>query len=71
MHLKQNAVNFIIQLAAIATGLLGLAYIIAPRAVHRYELKFASTSDEPSQRMIWVYRFLGIGLITISISHIV
>lgn len=71
MHLKQNVVNFIIRLATIATGLLGLAYVIVPRTVHRYELHFVSTPREPSQRTIWVYRFLGIGLITISISHIV
>lgn len=63
--------SVLIQLAALGTALLGAVYIVIPRKMHPYSLRYGRSNDPPiSKTEVWLYRFLGIGLVAIGLPRL-
>lgn len=66
--------NKLVQLAGVGFALLGVAYILIPQSIHHFGLDSLrdtqSESSEPSNAMMWLYRFIGICLVVMSLSYL-
>jgi uncharacterized membrane protein HdeD (DUF308 family) len=67
--------NRLFQLAGVVLVLFGLAYLASPRRVYHFGLEslrdMSSPSSEPSQLIVWTYRFIGGCLVVMGISYLV
>jgi len=72
---KLSTVNRLSLLAGIGFALLGVAYLSVPKSIYHFGLdSLRSTQSEPSQpsnAMMWVFRFIGACLVVVSISYLV
>lgn len=55
-------------------ALLGVAYILVPRSIYHFGLDplrdTRSDPSEPSNAMIWLYRFVGVCLVVMGVSYL-
>ncbi|MCU4800012.1 hypothetical protein OB920_06475 [Halobacteria archaeon HArc-gm2] len=63
--------SLLVQIAAIGTVLIGLAYVAVPRRVYSTGFDFLrGESSEPTWGGLWLHRILGCGLIWTGLSHL-
>ncbi|WP_082682211.1 DUF6199 family natural product biosynthesis protein [Haloferax profundi] len=66
--------SILFQLTGVVIAILGVAYIAKPRQIYHFGLDFLrdpqSEPSEPSDIIIWLYRFIGVCLVIIGVSYI-
>ena len=64
-------VDALVSIATAGTGLLGVAYVVAPERVYGFGFDFLRDGRcEPSDVDRWLHRFVGVTLVVISGSSL-
>lgn len=64
-------VDALVSIATAGTGLLGVAYAVAPETVYGFGFEFLRDGQsEPSEADRWLHRFVGITLVVITGSSL-
>jgi|AntDeeMetagen285_2_1112576.scaffolds.fasta_scaffold02719_4 hypothetical protein len=63
--------DILLQIAALATIALGLAYIAFPQKMYIFDLRHQNENlSELSRKGVWIYRLLGVVLLLIGIPRL-
>ena len=63
-------------LAGVGFALLGVAYLFVPHSIYHFDFGLGFLRDtqsepsEPSKEMMWVYRFIGVCFLVMSVSYL-
>ncbi|SDZ82025.1 hypothetical protein SAMN04488065_0561 [Haloplanus vescus] len=62
-------------LVGIGSALLGVAYILVPNWLYHFGLDSLrdtqSAPSEPSDLLLWTFRFIGVCLVIVSVAYVV
>lgn len=68
------SVNRLDLFAGVGFALLGVAYLFIPNTIYHFGLDFIrdteSEPSEPSNAMMWIYRFIGVCFVVMSVSYL-
>ncbi len=63
--------GILLQIAAVVSVVLGLAYIAVPQTMHRFDLRYLrGNSSKLSKKEVWLYRLVGMALIVLMLSRL-